>query len=305
MPDLELFLEKQKNNNVAFVIFLDYSIKSLPAPTEIRHPSQDDAEDDVFARKGSRPSADHSPNNWHVVPDTASVLLLCEVLKSSWATIMDEDEIISKCCDHDCDKNTPEDCDGRHENHSITNLDAIFFHYQPRIEEHLQYMNEQQQRQLNILLDYVNKEFREQYMAANSLFAHGFVTGNTIRYLFRPGCVIVQSKDGLYSGTKQESFVHFDADKQRRDIEAVSWNFDGNFRSSKVNLEIPLSALGRFPVKIHSLKFYPLSCADNAIEELLRQRGRKYWHFRKTAYVAYRGLSMTRDTLYVSSPASK
>ena len=132
--------------------------------------------------------------------------------------------------------------------------------------------------QLRLLLDYVTKEYADEYAAADSLLGQGRISPGLVRYLFKPGDLLVSRVNDQYMGYVSTSWSKIDYDKkvsrmqantsgngtklslygsQGADarmstdkvtihvcrVDAWHWAFDGNFQRVRDDLELKLPAI--------------------------------------------------------------
>ena len=132
--------------------------------------------------------------------------------------------------------------------------------------------------QLSLLLKYVTEEYADEYAAADSLLAQGKISPRLVRYLFKPGDLLVSRVDGQYMGYvssswpmineslkasrmqanssnngislslygSQEADSIMAADKMTIHVckvKAWRWAFDGNFQRIQDDLELKIPAL--------------------------------------------------------------
>ena len=132
--------------------------------------------------------------------------------------------------------------------------------------------------QLSLLLKYVTEEYADEYAAADSLLSQGKISPVHVRYLFKPGDLLVSRVKGQYMGyvSTSWSMIHWnkqvsrmqahssgsgtglslygsrDADRRMAAdkvtvhvcrVSAWHWAFDGNFQRIHDNLELELPAI--------------------------------------------------------------
>ena len=132
------------------------------------------------------------------------------------------------------------------------------------------------QAQLSLLLRYVTEQYADEYAAADSLLSRNMISPQHLRYLFKPGELLVSRVDGQYMGFVSRSWPRISSDKQisrerasrpqtdkplfRYDphdsqeklannqmtvhvckLDVWHWDFDGNFQRQykTLSLEIP------------------------------------------------------------------
>ena len=132
--------------------------------------------------------------------------------------------------------------------------------------------------QLSLFLQYVTEEYADEYAAADSLLAQGRISPRLVRYLFKPGDLLVSRVDGQYMGYVSSSWPMINENKEVSRMQANSsnngirlslygsqeadsrmaadqvtihvckvkawrWAFDGNFQRIHDDLELEFAAL--------------------------------------------------------------
>ena len=70
------------------------------------------------------------------------------------------------------------------------------------------------QAQLSLLLRYVTEQYADEYAAADSLLSRNKISPEHLRYLFKPGDLLVSRVDGQYMGFVSTSWPRISSDKQ-------------------------------------------------------------------------------------------
>ena len=130
--------------------------------------------------------------------------------------------------------------------------------------------------QLSLLSDFVTEEYADEYSGADSLLSQGKISPEHVRYLFKPGDLLVSRIDGQYMGYVSTSWPMISYDKQVSPMRATNsgngtalygsqdaearmatkkvtvnicrvsawhWDFDGNFQRIHKLLELELPAI--------------------------------------------------------------
>lgn len=186
---------------------------------------------------------------------------------------------------------------------------------------------ESSHQQMAMLWEYILQSQGAEYAAADSKISTGKITPQLLKYLFKPGQLLVQSKDGEIQGWMCEDWPeaarietasnmqnstadakkherlksHIEANPKWR-LEAWHWEFDGEFHRKTDTLSVSVGAENNTEhgVPIDTLDIFPLQYASDATFDQLRRRGRSFWECRKRALVSYRGDEDTNDSSLVS-----
>lgn len=175
-----------------------------------------------------------------------------------------------------------------------------------------QSLSESCQQQMAMLWDYIVQSHGAEYAAADLKIGNGMITPDLLKYLFKPGQLLVQRQDDGMQGwictdwpkaTWRAKKGCWKPDKRARDkslntgpdqhweLSAWHWEFDGEFKRKKATLNLSLESgpEEEFGIPINTLDIFPLRFAsDNTIEQI-RLRGRNFWYCRKRALVSYKG----------------
>ena len=184
------------------------------------------------------------------------------------------------------------------------------------------YLSPLQNDLLSQLTDSILASHGKEYMEANRLSDKGVVTRRLMKYLVRPGDVLVK-KDPVtpraYMATTwatedtedksgfdpiSDEFKEAQNQKMRTkrglssvlpekkkyswNVEAWSWSFDGVFTRTTAVIHIFLYVSGDdIQVHINDLNYYPIKYGSSELQTLLETRGRMFWKCRNRHFVSY------------------
>ncbi len=155
----------------------------------------------------------------------------------------------------------------------------------------------------------------KEYIAAKRLAAKGIVSRRLLKYLVRPGDVLVRTQDPVpcayvattwakeesshreYPSSPQQKRSHkLNAEKNqgprkrkyRYEVAVWSWAFDGSFERKRDTINIELTVGDEDDeVRITYLNHFPLRFDKGGLQELLEERGRTFWKCRTKHLVSY------------------
>lgn len=181
---------------------------------------------------------------------------------------------------------------------------------------------------IELFQDWVENTYGDEWNFVNTEFAKGVVSPLSVKYLVKPGDVLISREDGVVDGhiaTTWTSFVDFPPDmtrgfrlkgraktlndvlqetniqqnnveqppsnqKYRWAVDSWAWSFDGGFRKAEKSLTLDTSVpTDHSSVAITTLSLYPLRFASEALRFQLRERGRTFWKCRNRMLVSYVG----------------
>lgn len=149
---------------------------------------------------------------------------------------------------------------------------------------------------IDALLDYVDQNYGEEYVAADDCIQNGVINSSHIRKLFKPNQIIIKFKNGSPQAYVVDCWPTMDSSMLF--IEAWSWDYDGR-RLVRRRLSDQVETFISEEVPIHKLPVHPLDYADPEIVSRLKARGEKFWALRRQHLVAYSGWDCHRDQFYV------
>ena len=193
----------------------------------------------------------------------------------------------------------------------------FIYHCMPLFDHVLPHLTRLQHELLEQLNESVLASYGEEYLAAKRRAAKGMVSRRLVKYLGRPGDVLVRTQDSVpraYVATnwaqedkvREEDLLVPDSDEGRHhklnpeklqgprkqtyrfEVAAWSWAFDGSFAKKRHKIKIQLEVGDEDEeVKITSLNYFPLHYDEGGLHELLKDRGRMFWKCRTKHFVSY------------------
>lgn len=170
-----------------------------------------------------------------------------------------------------------------------------FYHIRGLLQDKRALLPEAQQRHLDLLLEYLDSQFRREYDEADRIFEEGYVTKGHLHKLFGPSEVVVKVQDGHPIAMVAKHCPLSGSHPIKLDCEA--WVFDGRFAKStkKVTLQWPQGDSVPDRIPISSLALYPLRLDRTGMEARLRRRGEIFWSCRKRRFVGYDASEQTSE----------
>ncbi|KAI0205552.1 hypothetical protein F4808DRAFT_472240 [Astrocystis sublimbata] len=153
--------------------------------------------------------------------------------------------------------------------------------------------DETQREQFQVFLDHILTGYDAEYDFVDSMTREGNITSEYVRYLFRPGDILVQGKSQSARGylctdwPKQTGPEKKEPHQRTLGISVSSWKFDGIFSQESVSLTLKVDFEDLTAKSIYDMDIRPLSFADNTIKERLKSRGRWFWICRTRHMVSY------------------
>ena len=188
--------------------------------------------------------------------------------------------------------------------HSIPLFDHVLPHITP-LEKEL----------LDMLVESVIASHGKEYKAAKQCQNKGIVSRRLVKYLVRPGDVLVRTEDNVPRAYVAVSWARegkvddeektnpregrshkINAQKDqgprireyRFDVVVWSWAFNGSFRKERETLQIQLKVGDEDDeVSITSLNYFPLRFDKGGLQGLLEKRGKMFWKCRTKHLVSY------------------
>ena len=248
LNNFELYLEK--NKDVAFIVYRNFDKHSS---TMVAKPGSDLAPSDATTHLPQYSSETIRPVNEDLI----------QAIKILLSSRQEYTEILSEFS----------------RSYELAAPYLFIYHSRKSLEVLQNDLNLPAKAQLHLLLKYVTEEYADKYAAADSLLAQGRISPDLVRYLFKPGDLLVSRVvDGQYMGyvstswpkihrTKKVSRMQAntsangtglslygsqDADARMSTdevtihvcrVDAWHWAFDGNFQRVKDYLELELPAI--------------------------------------------------------------
>lgn len=170
-----------------------------------------------------------------------------------------------------------------------------FYHTRNLLRDHVPHLPERQSKDINLLLEYLDKEFSPDYQEAEKLFlGDGLVSRKHFHKLFGPREIIVTVEEGNHIAMVSK-YPPLPGSNPIR-LECEMWKFNGRFAKFKriVTIPWPKHAAEVDKVPIKSLGIFPLRY-DQQLESRLRKRGELFWQLRKPRLVLYTAPSQVLD----------
>lgn len=95
----------------------------------------------------------------------------------------------------------------------------FIYHHRKSWTELLSRCSDTVRKHLNLLTDYVSKDYGHEYMAADASFRRRKVTVNLVKYLFQPGDTLISKNDGQCRGLVAKSWPDLERVKKLRLME--------------------------------------------------------------------------------------
>ncbi|RKK88613.1 hypothetical protein BFJ68_g14221 [Fusarium oxysporum] len=170
-----------------------------------------------------------------------------------------------------------------------------FYHTRNLLRDHVPHLPERQSKDINLLLEYLDKEFSPDYQEAEKLFlGDGLVSRKHFHKLFGPREIIVTVEEGNHIAMVSK-YPPLPGSNPIR-LECEMWKFNGRFAKFKRTVTIPwpkhAAEVDKVPIK--SLGIFPLRF-DQQLESRLRKRGELFWQLRKPRLVLYTAPSQVLD----------
>ncbi|KAI9876054.1 MAG: hypothetical protein M1830_007447 [Pleopsidium flavum] len=186
------------------------------------------------------------------------------------------------------------------------------YHDRAFIREKASSLSDEHQKQINLLMCYVDHSFGSEYEEVDNLLSRGMISGQYFQYLFTPDDILIskektKEKDHIQGYLQKSWPQRKDAKSQSKlalhprliqqeekpsldlTLRALLWKFDGSFQRELRDLFIKYGARWDEVMVIRDLDIYPLKFADLKMAESLRAKGKKFWDCRHKKYVCYSG----------------
>ncbi|KAI0536026.1 hypothetical protein GGR58DRAFT_476751 [Xylaria digitata] len=154
----------------------------------------------------------------------------------------------------------------------------------------LETLDETQRQKFQVLLDYILTEYEAEYELVESMTGKGKITCKYIKYLFKPGDVVVR---GSHQGSRGYLCVTWPEEAKLKKhgcyrLNAWCWKFDGVFsREPHRELILPVDFEDASYRIIDDMDIRPLAYVNESTKERLRQRGAWFWKCRVRHMVSY------------------
>ena len=191
----------------------------------------------------------------------------------------------------------------------------FIYHSMPLFDHVLPRITPLENELLDMLMESVLASHGEEYKAAKQCQKKGIVSRRLVKYLVRPGDVLVRTQDNVpraYVATSWAREREVDDEKKtksdegrshginaqkdqrssirtyRFDVEVWSWAFNGWFQKKREIVQIQLKVGDEDDeVSITSLNYFPLRFDKGGLQGLLEKRGEMFWQCRTKHLVSY------------------
>ena len=191
----------------------------------------------------------------------------------------------------------------------------FIYHSMPLFDHVLPHITPLQRELLDMLMDSVFASHGMEYKAAKQCQNKGIVSRRLVKYLVRPGDLLVRTQDNVpraYVATSWAREQEADEEKEitpeegrshkinahkdqgprirtyRFDVAVWSWEFNGSFHKKKETIQIRLKVSDEDDeVSITSLNYFPLRFDKGDLQRLLEERGKMFWKCRMQHLVSY------------------
>jgi DNA polymerase III delta prime subunit len=175
----------------------------------------------------------------------------------------------------------------------------VVYHTRHVLENTLNKVNDKQRRQLTLLFDYILSEYADVYKTVDSLLERGKINARYIKYLFKPGDILVEGREDDTRGVLATSWLDSAPGSQqpkksmhgksmvRWQVFASSWRFNGVFSHLKEPLHLDILDSDDSEIDISSLRLRPLAFVQEIWVERLRRRGEMFWKCRDRHFVSH------------------
>jgi hypothetical protein len=163
------------------------------------------------------------------------------------------------------------------------------------------------------LTDWIDGNYSEFYSQLGNQFECGMVSAASIRFLIRPGDVLVRTNEAYAEAYLATSWLHEDKSvyeiyglpgdsskitgsavpslkvpAQEWELDAWSYSYDGELYKVETTLNIQLHVdASCTEIPIVNLGVFPLRFASRELREAIEQRGKIFWSCRHRKYVSY------------------
>ncbi|KAI0971618.1 hypothetical protein F4678DRAFT_431330 [Xylaria arbuscula] len=253
-----------KHPEIVFVVYRDYDL-----PTMKNTPANDEGD--------TVPRANHTS----------------EILEPT-----SEDLTIAVANFLECHKGFEEVVDGAEPIRLSAPYLAIY-HTREAMEAFLGSLVGQQRHQFDLLLDYVHGQYGKEYEIVDDLIKRGKITHPYIKYLIKPGDVLVAGKhqdargylckswgDEVAPPFRKKSSKGSSAMK-RYEFAAWHWTFDGVFSRKITTLKLCVDINDDSEKCIDELSLRPLVHLNKDMDRMLQRRGKLFWKCRVRHFVSY------------------
>lgn len=153
------------------------------------------------------------------------------------------------------------------------------------------------------LLEFLDKNYKEEYESAEALFQRGMVSARHIGKLFKPNQMVLSKSQGTGGLT---AFVLLDypdrgrkVDSKKMVLRGWSWSYNGTELLRDEKMET-IDRPSDDETAITDLDVHPVEFAHQSDIEELQRRGQKFWDHKAQVLVNYTGWDKNKEHYYVS-----
>jgi hypothetical protein len=294
VKNIDVYIERHKE--LAFIIYHDYTCEGHERQARSRDEENEQARRKYnFRKDGVDQENPHNSlnsrrrilndENVEIKPKAASLHIICDILHEGMLHLLQQDPGFKSSFDYNED------------DEEIPVPFLAYYHFRTAIQAALDELDdEDEQAQLQLLSNYINSAYCDEFSQADSMLAKGVITQPFLKYLFVPNEVFIAIKDEQTTGYLQQGFLdlksssplgHVDRESEVLTLKGQNWVFDGEFTMQFEKLDVTWSTLPQKEQKINKLNIYPLRYASEEVKQSLAARGKTFWACRKHKYVEY------------------
>ncbi|PYI06177.1 P-loop containing nucleoside triphosphate hydrolase protein [Aspergillus sclerotiicarbonarius CBS 121057] len=147
-------------------------------------------------------------------------------------------------------------------------------------------------RLIQLFDEWVTPNHEIEYAKVDDQIQKGVISRLSMKYLVKPGTVLVSQKRGQLQAYMATSWATQDtANDKKWNVTGWSYEFDGVFYHRNTTLSLEMNAENPTEeVELQQLDVTPLEFASCEIRQKLEQRGKIYWQCRKRKFISYTGI---------------
>ena len=174
----------------------------------------------------------------------------------------------------------------------------VFYHFREDIERSTRALSTESRDQIAILSEYIDARFSGTFREAENLFSKGLVTPKYLPFLFRPDQLVVTTEEHQLRAFVQSELMPCSSNNIG-ELEAFSWEFDGQFKKKKhfFYIDVPKD---REETRIDQLSMYPARFAGHDTVRHLCRRGQIFWGCRNGKFLQGKEHGSEKNTGQVS-----
>ena len=171
------------------------------------------------------------------------------------------------------------------------------YHHRQEMVDVLKTGNDEESEHLQLLKDFIDLNYGEEYKEADNLFKSGMVSEKHLPKLFKPNQVVVSIEDGEPVAHVLHCWPFWHNGNLH--MRSWSWEFNGH-NLQRVASQNQLKYETDDNVPVTKLPFFPIDFASKETIQTVVNRGQKFWTMREGYFASYSGWDSHRDQFYVS-----